>query len=194
MADVHTPEQRSFNMSRIRGRDTKPELLLRRGLHARGFRFRLHRRDLPGRPDLVFPSRRAAIFVHGCFWHGHDCPMCRMPATRPAFWRAKIEGNRLRDRKAVAALTAAGWRALIVWECALRGPARQPEDEVLARCGQFLNSEFPQAELTGDWPERAGGIDGMSYSKVRETTGTDDAFRPLRRRVHHVPARPPRAV
>jgi DNA mismatch endonuclease (patch repair protein) len=162
MVDVLTPDQRSFNMSRIRGRDTNPEMLLRRGLHARGFRFRLHRRDLPGRPDLVFPSRHAAIFVHGCFWHGHDCPMCKMPATRPAFWRTKIEGNRARDHKAVAALTASGWRALVVWECALRGPARQPNGVVLARCENFLNSGSTDAELAGNWrqPSRAGGADG----------------------------------
>ncbi len=99
MVDVLTSEQRSFNMSRIRGRDTKPELTLRRGLHSLGLRFRLHRRDLPGRPDLVFASRRAVVFVHGCFWHGHDCPMCRLPATRPDFWATKIAGNRARDRR-----------------------------------------------------------------------------------------------
>jgi DNA mismatch endonuclease, patch repair protein len=150
--DVLTPQQRSFNMSRIRGRDTKPELALRRGLHARGFRFRLHRRDLPGRPDLVFPTRRAVIFVHGCFWHGHDCPMCRLPATRTVFWRAKIEGNRARDRGSVNALAAKGWRILVVWECALRGPARRPAGVVLADCDQFLQSgTVLLLDLAGDW-------------------------------------------
>jgi DNA mismatch endonuclease (patch repair protein) len=84
-------------MSRIRGRDTKPELLVRRGLHERGFRYRLHRRDLPGRPDLAFPSRCAVVFVHGCFWHGHGCPMCKAPATRAEFWASKIAANRARD-------------------------------------------------------------------------------------------------
>jgi DNA mismatch endonuclease (patch repair protein) len=144
---VLTPAQRQLNMSRIRGKDTKPELLVRRGLHALGFRFRLHRKDLPGRPDLVFPARRAVIFVHGCFWHGHNCPMCKMPATRPEFWRTKIEGNRARDQKAGAALTASGWRALIVWECALRGPAPQPEGMVFAGCAL---SEFREcADRTG---------------------------------------------
>lgn len=153
MVDVLTPEQRSFNMSRIRGRDTKPELTLRRGLHALGFRFRLHRRDLPGRPDLVFPGRRAAIFVHGCFWHGHACPMCRLPATRTAFWQAKIHGNHDRDRRAAGALAAAGWRVLVVWECALRGPARLPEGEVLAGCASFLRSKRPgDPDIEGDWP------------------------------------------
>src|SRR5215471_13052693 len=104
MADVLTPEQRRLNMSRIRGRDTKPELLLRRSLHARGLRFRLHRRDLPGCPDLVFPRFRAAIFVHGCFWHGHTCPMFKMPKTRTVFWRNKIHKNLDRDRTARAKL------------------------------------------------------------------------------------------
>jgi DNA mismatch endonuclease, patch repair protein len=154
MVDVHTPEQRSFNMSRIRGRDTKPELKLRRGLHALGFRYRLHRRDLPGRPDLVFPAYRAVIFVHGCFWHGHDCPMCRLPATRPDFWETKIHSNRDRDRRAVRELAAAGWRVLVVWECALRGAARQDEQEVLTRCSSFLQGErLYDCAITGNWPE-----------------------------------------
>jgi DNA mismatch endonuclease, patch repair protein len=154
MVDRLTREQRSFNMSRIRGRDTKPELTLRRGLHGLGFRFRLHRRDLPGRPDLVFPGRHAAIFVHGCFWHGHHCPMCQLPATRTAFWQTKMESNCDRDRRAVAALAAAGWRVLVVWECALRGPVRLPEGKVAARCASFLLSERPaDRDIEGDWPE-----------------------------------------
>jgi DNA mismatch endonuclease, patch repair protein len=110
MPDVLTPAQRSFNMSRIRGRDTRPELQIRRGLHARGLRFQLHRRDLPGRPDLVFPRYRTVLFVHGCFWHGHGCHLCRMPATRPEFWRLKIEGNMVRDREAAVQLGDHGWR------------------------------------------------------------------------------------
>jgi DNA mismatch endonuclease, patch repair protein len=131
MADVLTPEQRRLNMSRIRGRDTKPEMLLRRGLHARGFRFRLHRRDLPGCPDLVFPALRAVVFVHGCFWHGHDCAMFKLPATRTEFWAAKIEGNRRRDVRALQELSPAGWRTFVLWECDLRGPARRPLESVI---------------------------------------------------------------
>ena len=118
MVDVLTPEQRRLNMSRIRGKDTKPELMLRHGLHARGLRYRLHRKDLPGRPDMVFPRYRAAILVHGCFWHGHDCPLFKLPATRREFWAAKIEGNQARDARDIAGLAAAGWRVLVVWECA----------------------------------------------------------------------------
>lgn len=136
--DVLTPEQRWHNMSRIRGKDTKPEMLLRRGLHAMGLRYRLHVRDLPGRPDLVFPRHRAVILVHGCFWHGHDCPLFRLPATRPEFWAAKIAGNRTRDQRTAGALHAAGWRVLTVWECCLKGPGRWPLDEVLRECAAFV--------------------------------------------------------
>ena len=153
MADVLTPAQRRLNMSRIRGKDTKPEMLLRRGLHAAGFRFRLHGRDLPGRPDLIFPGRKTVIFVHGCFWHGHDCPMFRLPATRPEFWSAKIDANRRRDQAALRSLTAAGWRVLTVWECALLGPARLPEGVVIATSSAFLRSgEQVGFGISGDWP------------------------------------------
>ena len=153
MVDVLTPAQRRLNMSRIRGKDTKPEMVLRRGLHALGFRFRLHRQDLPGRPDLVFPARRAVIFAHGCFWHGHACPMCRMPDTRPEFWVAKITGNRRRDETAENTLLSMGWRVLVVWECALRGTARLPEREVFRFCADFLQSDRLLTEkLVGRWP------------------------------------------
>jgi len=138
VADVLTAEQRRLNMSRIRGRDTKPEMVLRRGLHALGLRFRLYRKDLPGRPDLVFPGPQAVIFVHGCFWHGHRCPMFKWPVTRRDFWRRKICANRNRDRTAIDALQSAGWRVLVVWECALRGPNRRPVEEVLQECKRFV--------------------------------------------------------
>ena len=149
--DVHTPEQRSYNMSRIRGRDTRPEMLIRRGLHARGFRFQLHRRDLPGRPDLVFPGRMAAFHIHGCFWHGHTCPMFRLPATRTEFWRSKIDANQFRDLRAAEALAALGWRQLFIWECALRGPARLELPEVLQACEGFLRGAVPMLEIAGKW-------------------------------------------
>lgn len=151
MADVLTPAQRSFNMSRIRGRDTKPEILLRRGLHGAGLRFRLHAAALPGRPDLVFPKYRGVILVHGCFWHGHDCPMFRLPATRPDFWSAKIAGNRERDRRTLQALLGSGWRVLTVWECALKGSARLPLEDVLCVCASFIRSETRTAVLAGSW-------------------------------------------
>lgn len=137
--DVLTTEQRRFNMSQIRGKDTAPELLLRRGLHARGFRYRLHGRELPGNPDLVFPKYWAVIFVHGCFWHQHDCHLFKWPATRREFWENKINRNRERDLKAIDSLIAAGWRVLTVWECALRSTRRQAPARVLDECASFLN-------------------------------------------------------
>ncbi|WP_311721305.1 very short patch repair endonuclease [Sphingomonas sp. BK345] len=149
--DVHTPERRSHNMSRIRSRDTKPELLLRRALHARGLRYRLHVRDLPGRPDLVFPGKRAVIFVNGCFWHGHDCPLFRVPATRSEFWIEKIRANVARDQSAGAALEELGWRQLVVWECALRGRARMKLEDLATRAAGFLRSQHRTDEIAGAW-------------------------------------------
>ena len=120
MSDVFSAQKRSAVMRAVRGRDTGPELRVRRALHAAGFRFRLQRADLPGRPDLVLPRHRLAVFVHGCFWHGHDCPRGRRaPKTNAAYWQAKIARNRARDAAAEAALTEAGWTPVIIWECAL---------------------------------------------------------------------------
>lgn len=112
-------EVRSRNMAAIKGKDTKPEMLVRRALHRAGFRYRLHVRELPGRPDIVLPKYRLVIFVHGCFWHHHRCPAFVWPKTRAAFWREKIEGNAKRDRKVRAALRASGWTPIVVWECEL---------------------------------------------------------------------------
>jgi DNA mismatch endonuclease, patch repair protein len=108
-------------MAGIRSRDTKPELIIRRGLHRLGLRFRLHDRKLPGRPDLVFPRHRAVIRVNGCFWHGHDCPAFRLPATRRDWWTAKIDRNRQRDRETRDRLERDGWLVVDVWECEVRG-------------------------------------------------------------------------
>ena len=153
--DVHTSEQRSFNMSRIRARDTKPEMLLRKGLHAAGYRFRLHDRGLPGHPDLTFPRFRAVVLVHGCFWHGHDCPMFRLPKTRPEFWAGKIAGNRARDVRTHEELMKAGWRIATVWECALRGHGKRPIDDVIGTLAGFLQGEAGQLTLEGTAPVRA---------------------------------------
>lgn len=127
MADVVDSATRSRMMSGIRGRNTKPEILIRSLLHRQGFRFRLHARDLPGKPDIVLPRYHAVIFVHGCFWHGHDCPLFKWPVTRTDFWRDKIGRNRTNDHKASEALLASGWRVGIVWECALRGSGKNIE-------------------------------------------------------------------
>ena len=115
--DIMTPAERSAMMSRIRGADTKPELFVRRALHAIGYRFRTHVRDLPGRPDLVFTKRHAVIFVHGCFWHRHGCRKTYSPKSRQEFWQEKFRGNVTRDTRNQNLLADAGWRVLIVWEC-----------------------------------------------------------------------------
>ena len=119
--DSVSPEDRSRIMASIRGRDTEPERLLRSALHRLGFRFRVDARDLPGRPDLKLTRHGAVIFVHGCFWHGHDCEAFRLPSSNLPFWLAKIQANRERDLRAALALREAGWRVCVVWECALRG-------------------------------------------------------------------------
>jgi len=147
MADIVTPEVRSRMMAGIRGKNTRPELLLRRGLHAAGFRFRLHDRTLPGKPDIVFPRYQAVLFAHGCFWHGHDCHLFKWPSSRPDFWRAKIHRNREVDALALVALQEAGWRQGIVWECALKGKTRLPIDTVLAKCASWLRSDIPFFEI-----------------------------------------------
>jgi DNA mismatch endonuclease, patch repair protein len=149
MADTVTPEVRSRMMAAVKGKDTKPELLLRKGLHAAGFRFRLHDRKLPGHPDMVFPKHRAALFAHGCFWHGHDCPMHRMPGTRRDYWEAKIARNREVDARTLAALAANGWRHGIVWECALRGRGRLPFAEVIDACATWLRAGGDRLEIRG---------------------------------------------
>ena len=120
--DRVTPDQRSKMMAAVRSKNTKPELVIRKALHGMGYRFRVHRKDLPGKPDLVFPSRGAVIFVNGCFWHGHSCPAGALPATRREFWENKIGKNRDRDTGNTVTLQASGWRVLTVWECELRAP------------------------------------------------------------------------
>ena len=150
MADVVPAEVRSRMMSGIRGKNTKPELLLRKGLHARGFRFRLHDPDLPGKPDIVFPRYRAVIFAHGCFWHGHDCHLFKWPKTREEFWRAKIARNREVDAKSEATLTKIGWRHAIIWECALKGRTRLPQEQMLDSCATWLKSDSDSIVIRGD--------------------------------------------
>ncbi len=138
MTDVLTTEQRRLNMNRIRGQDTKPEMAIRRGIHARGLRYRLHDRSLPGRPDMVFPKYHAAVFIHGCFWHAHDCSLFKLPNTRQDFWKKKLEDNAARDRNAIEALQVAGWRVLVIWECALRGRGRRKVAWVLDSAAGYI--------------------------------------------------------
>jgi DNA mismatch endonuclease (patch repair protein) len=124
MADSMTAAERSAMMARIKGKDTRPELAVRRILHSAGFRYRLHAKDLPGRPDIVLRSRKTLVFVNGCFWHGHDCHGTRLPKSNRRFWNTKIKANMDRDARNLAECRRLGWRVLVVWECALRGRGR----------------------------------------------------------------------
>jgi len=121
MADVHSKETRSYNMSRIKSKDTKPELLVRKFLHKNGFRYRLHVKDMPGKPDIVLPKYKTVIFIHGCFWHGHEgCKKAALPTTRTDWWKDKINRNIQNDINAEAALKAAHWNIITLWQCELK--------------------------------------------------------------------------
>jgi DNA mismatch endonuclease, patch repair protein len=121
MADVHSKETRSYNMSRIKGKNTKPEMLVRRFLHAKGFRYRLHVKDLPGKPDIVLPKYKTVIFIQGCFWHGHDqCRYYVVPKTKTDWWLNKINANKTKDSTNIEALKNIGWHVIEIWECDLK--------------------------------------------------------------------------
>ena len=147
MADVVDQATRSRMMSGIRGKNTRPELVVRKALHARGFRYRIHVKDLPGRPDLVLPKHRAAIFVHGCFWHGHGCPLFKWPSSRPEFWREKIGKNADRDARNIQTLRDSGWRVAVLWECAVR--SRDGAPLAVERLASWLVSGEAWMEIRG---------------------------------------------
>ena len=150
MADVHDKTTRSKNMSAIGGKNTKPEIVLRKELFRRGFRFRLHRKDLPGKPDIVLPKYRAVIQVHGCFWHGHEgCSMFKLPASRRDFWETKIGQNKDRDFRNREKLLASGWRVCEVWECAIKGRGRKVFEEIGDELSNWLNGDRPYVEICG---------------------------------------------
>ena len=149
MSDVLTPEQRSRCMSRIRGVNTKPEQVIRKALFANGFRYRLNVSTLPGKPDLVLRRYHACIFVHGCFWHGHECHLFRWPGTNRQFWETKINANRMNDARSIESLIRNGWRVLVIWECALRGKHRVPIEKVCQRTQQWLQSNRKRLEVEG---------------------------------------------
>lgn len=157
--------ERSALMARIRSRDTRPELIVRNLAHRLGYRFRLHRRDLPGSPDLVFPSRRKVIFVHGCFWHRHDCPLGRKtPSARPEYWLPKLERNQRRDAAALEQIASLGWSPLVIWECELK---QMLEDELADRLHAFLGgarrgSVAPKAQRPPARPRRRSDARGSS--------------------------------
>ena len=150
MTDIVSPQKRSQMMSGIRGKNTKPELQIRRALHARGFRYRLHKRNLPGKPDLTLQKYNAIIFVHGCFWHLHNCHLFKWPSTRPEFWKKKISGNKIKDEENIASLKKSGWRILIIWECALKGKERLDFDSVIGKIDNWLRSSQKFLEIKGN--------------------------------------------
>ncbi|WP_457582374.1 very short patch repair endonuclease [Ensifer canadensis] len=149
MADIVNPEKRSAMMAGIRGKDTKPEIAIRKALFALGWRYRIHDKRLPGTPDLVFPKRKAVVFVEGCFWHGHDCHLFKMPSSRQDFWQTKIQGNRQRDARVRTDLQMQGWRYLTVWECALKGRTRLPFPALMDTIVEWLESAEPVGEIEG---------------------------------------------
>lgn len=149
MADVVSPEKRSEMMSGIRSKNTKPEIVIRKALHKEGFRFRIHCRDLPGKPDLVFPKYKAVIFIHGCFWHVHDCSLFKWPSSRREFWKNKLSRNQEKDIESLQELRDEGWRAMVVWECAFKGVKRIPLEKIVAGAVRFLTGKKKFAEIKG---------------------------------------------
>ena len=150
MIDVHDKPTRSRNMAAVRATNTKPEVLVRKLLHRAGFRFLLHDKRLPGRPDLVFPKYKAAIFVHGCFWHGHGCHLFKAPKTRPDFWASKIESNQKRDAVANRTLRDAGWRVAEIWECSLKGKSRLSLASLLGATSDWLRGDKSFLTISGE--------------------------------------------
>ena len=146
--DNLTQADRSRTMSRVRSTNTKPEIVVRRILHGLGLRFRLHRADLPGKPDIVLTRHRTIVLVHGCFWHGHECPLFKWPATRAEFWHDKIKKNRENDRRAIDSLLTEGWRVCVVWECSVRG-AGKDIDGLVQRLADWIGGAEPFMEIRG---------------------------------------------
>lgn len=148
MIDVVDSATRSRMMAGIQGKNTSPELLIRKALHARGFRFRIHAKHLPGKPDLILPKYKAVIFIHGCFWHGHDCRFFKVPKTRTEFWLEKIGKNKTRDSTQIASLQFLGWRVLVIWECAVRCMKKQHSTLLVDLISNWVvsGSEYLQLE------------------------------------------------
>lgn len=154
MADIVTHKKRSKMMAGIKNKDTKPEMIIRKSLHAKGFRYRVNDKRLPGKPDIVFPKYEAVIQINGCFWHGHNCHLFKWPSTREEFWKNKIRKNKERDHRNVDDLHNLGWRTLIVWECSLRGKNRMPLDLIIKDISHWLLSDELFREII---PDNASG-------------------------------------
>lgn len=149
MTDTLTASERSKRMAAVRQRDTDPERTVRSLLHRAGFRFRLSDRRLPGSPDIVLVRWRVVLFVNGCFWHGHDCHLYRLPATRTEFWRAKIAVNSVRDRRVIRDLRAEGWRVVTIWQCSLKGKARLSQAKLATRLVGAIKSNTSHVQMRG---------------------------------------------
>jgi DNA mismatch endonuclease (patch repair protein) len=146
--DTRSPAKRSEIMSLVKSQNTSPELAVRRMLSARGYRYRLHPANLPGRPDIVFPNRRRALFIHGCFWHGHDCPKGHPPKSRRDYWVPKIAANKLRDARQLGRLRRAGWKAMVIWQCQLKA-----REKLERRIERFLEAS-PRASAKREMKKR----------------------------------------
>ncbi|NBF15490.1 DNA mismatch endonuclease Vsr [Pseudomonas sp. Fl4BN2] len=160
MTDVVDVKTRSRMMSNIRSKNTSPELLIRKALHARGFRYRVHAKNLPGTPDLVLPKYKAVIFVHGCFWHGHSCRYFKTPQTRQIFWMEKIGKNQVRDRQQLAALQALNWRVLVIWECAVRTMKKQIAPVLIDSVVYWLRQDSELTQIDESLKHQAYDISG----------------------------------
>jgi DNA mismatch endonuclease (patch repair protein) len=149
MTDIVDKETRSRMMSGIRGKNTKPEILIRKGLHARGFRYRLYTTKLPGKPDVMLPKYRALILINGCFWHAHHCHLFKWPSTRKKFWEAKILSNTRRDKENLKYYRDTGWKTLIIWECALKGKTKLSLEFTLDLAAHWIKCERGNCEIHG---------------------------------------------
>ena len=137
-------------MSGIRSKDTKPEMIIRKALYARGYRYRLHSSKVQGKPDIIMRKYNAVIFIHGCFWHGHDCKLFRLPKTRTAFWENKIGTNQKRDREVISTLQKEGWRIAVIWECAMRGKGKMDFENMMDILTEWIESDSKKLELRGE--------------------------------------------
>ena len=148
--DIVSPEKRSRMMSGIHSKNTKPEMRIRQALHARGFRYRIHSPEVYGKPDIIMKKHNAIIFIHGCFWHGHDCPLFRLPKTRTEFWQKKIDTNRERDKKVYSRLRDEGWRIAIIWECSMRGKGKMDFLTLVDILAEWIESDQETLTLHGE--------------------------------------------
>lgn len=151
--DIVSHEKRSEMMAGIRSKNTKPELLIRKALHALGFRYRLHSASIPGKPDMVLKKYNAVIFIHGCFWHGHSCSLFKLPKTRTEFWKNKIDKNRERDDRVIQELKLSGWRIATIWECALRGKDRMDFETLINSISEWVQSDKQSMTIEGNKDE-----------------------------------------